>query len=207
MHHTDTHTQTHTHTPTLIMLLLRGNSDLPSRNTEVLLASTPAWLPGVMGDPEASAHSPFSTAASPLGMVASPTFTGARLPSSPNSAIGTWSMPVHTCTRCRARLYVRRTPVSMRRSHSEARCSARLQPGLLLPYTGETRRLLAQPGANEPEPPRLLVSPSGFERQGAVLTSNLEPEAVPLLTRHKNSHTTEASAAFVGCSLPPPTLD
>lgn len=120
-----------THTHTLIMLLLRGISDVPSRHTEVLLVPRPAWPPGVMGDPEASVpsdgtHSPFSTAASSLGMVASPRFTGNRLPSTPNSAIGAWSTPVHTCTRRRAHLYFRRTPgcwrdSCMRRCHSEAR--------------------------------------------------------------------------------------
>lgn len=83
---------------TLIMLLLRGISDLASNPTEVLADSTPAWLPEptIFSD---SPQFPFKTdtsqcvlpAASSLGTVVSPRFNGGRLPSSPNSAIGTSS--------------------------------------------------------------------------------------------------------------------
>lgn len=91
------------------MLLLRGISDLPSNPTEVLAVSTPAWQPGATRDPEPTISSdipqfPFKTdtsqcvlpAASSLGTVVSPRFNGGRLPSSPNSAIGTSSTHAYT---------------------------------------------------------------------------------------------------------------
>lgn len=100
------------------MLLLRGISDLASNPTEVLAVSAPAWLPGATRDPEPTMFSdipqfPFKTdtsqcvlpAASSLGTVVSPRFGGGRLPSSPNSAIGTSSTHaythIHTHTRTR----------------------------------------------------------------------------------------------------------
>lgn len=98
---------------TLIMLLLRGISDLASNPTEVLAVSTPAWLPGATRDPVPTMfseipQSPFKTdtsqcvlpAASSLGTAVSPRFNGGRLPSSPNSAIGTSS--THTDTHTQA---------------------------------------------------------------------------------------------------------
>lgn len=128
LHHEFNRARTRTHTHTLIMLLLRGISALPSEHREVLLASTPVSQPDVTGDPGPSLsspgpHSPFTTShcvlpasSSSPGTLASPTFNGDGLPSSPNSAMGTWSTPVHTCTRglarCRARLCLRWTPGS-----------------------------------------------------------------------------------------------
>lgn len=120
-HNTDTLTSR----LTLIMLLLRGNSFLASNPTEVLAVSTPAWLPGATRDPEPTIfsdipQSPFKTdtsqcalpAASLLGTVVSPRFNGGRLPSCPNSAIGTSSIHTHTNTHKLASCWVAKPYVS-----------------------------------------------------------------------------------------------
>lgn len=120
---------------TLIMLLLRGISDLASNPTEVLAVSAPAWLPGATRDPEPTMFSdipqfPFKTdtsqcvlpAASSLGTVVSPRFGGGRLPSSPNSAIGTSSTHAYTHIHTHAHTQGRQAGWLARRLGSEAVC-------------------------------------------------------------------------------------